>query len=267
LWAVAPLCAWAQSQFKYSRLEREDIARRLRHLPDKDEGDAGRRATLQRLFERAGCKGDDLTSQPVEGSDLANLICTLPATSDDLILVGAHFDAHPAGNGVIDNWTGAVLLPSLYQSLYAQPRNHTFVFIAFAAGASGHLGAKAYARSLSKEQAHRVRAFVCLESLGMTRTLAVNAGDGRYLLSLLKGAASAIMLPVDPLKPKQLGKTDAGAFANRKIPSLVIHSVSPYNFETRRGPGDSLEAVKPNEYFESYMLTAAFLAFADLKLK
>ncbi|MGA2533943.1 MAG: M28 family peptidase [Candidatus Aminicenantales bacterium] len=83
-----------------------------------------------------------------DGSPEPNIIATLPGLSDSTILVGAHFDYSPTGSplynpgisvlpfkgiGLIDNWSGALLLPVLYKSLGTRPREHTFIFIDFAA--------------------------------------------------------------------------------------------------------------------------------------
>ena len=63
-----------------------------------------------------------------------NVICTLKGSVPDegAIVVGGHFDLVEVGTGAVDDWSGAVLLPSLYQTLTAQPHRHDFVFVAFA---------------------------------------------------------------------------------------------------------------------------------------
>ena len=70
----------------------------------------------------------------MDGSKLPNLICVLPGRSQKVIIVGAHYD-HPeeGGDGVVDNWSGASLLPSLYRSVKFDPRQHSYIFIGFAA--------------------------------------------------------------------------------------------------------------------------------------
>jgi len=47
------------------------------------------------------------------------------------IVVGAHIDFSDSGRGVIENWTGASLLPSLFEALRQSPRKHKFVFVGF----------------------------------------------------------------------------------------------------------------------------------------
>jgi hypothetical protein len=63
-----------------------------------------REVTLKEMFAEAGCGDQHISEQPVKGSKLPNVICILPGSSDKVIIVGAHFDRAPEGDGVVDNW-------------------------------------------------------------------------------------------------------------------------------------------------------------------
>lgn len=77
---------------------------------------AERYKRLRALFEETGCV--NLQEQKVRGSKEPNLICAVDGSgaSPRTILVGAHFDCS-GGDGVVDNWTGSILLPSLAKFL------------------------------------------------------------------------------------------------------------------------------------------------------
>ena len=81
-----------------------------------------RRARLVELFQEAGCTDEMLSSPTVHGSKIPNLICTLPGESASIIVIGAHFDAVDKGHGIVDNWSGAALLPSIFEALKSKPR-------------------------------------------------------------------------------------------------------------------------------------------------
>ena len=68
------------------------------------------------------------------------MICALPGTSDKVIIVGAHFDHVPKGDGVADHWSGASLLPSLYEAIKKEPRRHSYIFIGFTDEEKGEVG-------------------------------------------------------------------------------------------------------------------------------
>jgi hypothetical protein len=81
------------------------------------------------MFAQAGCDGQHLSEQSVKGSDVPNVICVLPGSSDRVIIVGAHFGRELDSDGVVDNWSSASLLPSLYEALKEPPRAHTHIFV------------------------------------------------------------------------------------------------------------------------------------------
>jgi hypothetical protein len=101
------------------------IQDRLNSVPRKL---ADRVAKLESLFHDAGCADDRFFEQPVPHSKAPNLVCTLIGQTDSEIVVGGHLDSVEIGMGAIDDWSGAALLPSLYQSLKDKPRRHRFVF-------------------------------------------------------------------------------------------------------------------------------------------
>ena len=88
-----------------------------RGWPEFGGDDAKREETLKRLFSESGCNGEHLSEQPVKHARRPNLICTLPGATDSIIVVGAHYDHVERGSGVVDNWSGASLLPTLLKSL------------------------------------------------------------------------------------------------------------------------------------------------------
>jgi hypothetical protein len=104
----------AGETIRYSTLLNSVIERRLAAVRFTN---IDRERTLSDLFTEAGCSGDHLNEQPVKGSKVPNLICIMPGEMESVIVAGGHVDFVNEGQGVVDNWSGAALLPSLYQSL------------------------------------------------------------------------------------------------------------------------------------------------------
>jgi hypothetical protein len=119
------LSGLAAAQIKFELVTPDAIQARLK---DFSTNNNEREAILKRMFAQSGCKPDNLTEQSVKKKVPPNLICILPGKTDHVILVGAHTDHADVGDGVVDNWSGASLLPSLFYSLNANPRQHTFMF-------------------------------------------------------------------------------------------------------------------------------------------
>jgi hypothetical protein len=129
----------AAQRIEYFKVEPAVLEQRLLRVVDKNRE---REQTLHELFEDAGCKQEKLAEVPVKGSRTPNIICTLTGTEDARVIVGAHYDKVENGHGVVDNWSGASLLPSLFQGLNSQARRLTFVFIGFTDEEKGLVGSR-----------------------------------------------------------------------------------------------------------------------------
>lgn len=223
----------------------------------------GRKANLQRLFQEAGCRGERLAVQPVRGSLSPNVVCTLPGQTGSVIIVGAHYDKTLPGKGVVDNWTGASLLPTLFENLSARPRRHTFVFIGFTDEEKGLRGSRFYARQMSAEQTEKTRAMINLDTLGLNTTKVWESRADPGLAAALHRVARETNLPLEVMNVDQLGTSDSESFARRGIPSLTIHSVTLQTLPILHTACDNFAALRLDHYYESYRLINAYLEYLD----
>jgi putative aminopeptidase FrvX len=221
---------------------------------------AERKEILMRLFAEAGCP--DVVEQPVKGSREGNVICTLAGKTGATILVGAHFDK-VSGLGIVDNWSGASMLPSLYQSLAGRARNHTFVFVGFTDEEVGLRGSEGYLDQLDKDQRSRMRAMVNIDCVGMTGTKVWAHRADRRLLEKLATVASSLKLPLEGVNVGEVGDTDSLPFASRKIPVIDIHSITWQNFDRLHEGRDTMDWIKMDDYNDTYKLISVYLGYLD----
>src|SRR3954470_892897 len=151
---------------KYVLFQRDLIETRVKSF---SRNDTERERILKNMFVEAGC-GEHISEPAVGGVKQPDLVCVLPGQTERVIIVGAHFDHVDAGDGVVDNWSGASLLPSLMQSVSAEPRTHTIVFVAFTAEEQGLIGSKFFVKSLSADERANISAMVNLDTLGLSST-------------------------------------------------------------------------------------------------
>ena len=252
----------AADSFRYNPVSREVIETRLKKYKGNDQR---REATLKQLFAEVGCDEQNLSEQPVKGSKLPNVVCLLPGSSDKVIIVGAHFDHISEGDGVVDNWSGASLLPSLYQAVKIEPRKHTYIFIGFTDEEKGEIGSHFYARQMTKEQVSATDAMVNMDTLGLGPTeVWANQSDKR-LTGALVYIAKQLNAPVTGANVDQIGSTDSVQFSERKIPSITIHSLTQESWNARilHSSKDRLSAMRLDDYYQTYKLVAAYLVFLD----
>jgi hypothetical protein len=224
-----------------------------------------REPAVRRLFEDAGCNGGKLAEQPVKHLNAPNLICTLAGTTERVIVVGAHFDLVENGHGVVDNWTGASLLPSLYQGMADAPQRHTFRFVAFSGEEIGLVGSRAYVKQLGKTRG-AVSAMVNMDTLGLAETEVWMSHADPRLVRLMDIAAAATNLPVSSVNVDGLGSTDSESFREKRIPSITIHSLTLDTLRILHTRYDRIENVHGDEYYRTYRLVLAYLAVLDQDL-
>src|SRR5438128_975856 len=82
-----------QTNFQFVTVEKEVILQRIRDVPGKNPE---RQQKVRALFAEAGC-GDLITEQKVKHYDSSNVLCRLPGETEEVILVGAHFDKAASG--------------------------------------------------------------------------------------------------------------------------------------------------------------------------
>src|SRR5207249_1809886 len=261
---VLLLHAWIATAetVRFNLVSREAVEARLR----KYAGDNKQReSTLKQMFTEAGCDGQHISEQPVKGSKLPNVICLLPGSSDKVIIIGAHFDRVPEGDGVVDNWSGASLLPSLYEAVKNEPRKHTYVFIGFTDEEQGEVGSRFYVRQMTNEQVAATDAMVNMDTLGLAPTEIWASHSDKRLISAIMALAKQLNIPVTGVNVDQIGSTDAEQFSERKIPRITIHSLTQETWNARilHTSKDKLSAIRPDDYYQTYRLLAAYVAFLD----
>lgn len=252
------------SQIVFQPLAPETIQARLtavpHHLPD-------RVAKLESIFREAGCEGDRFREEPVKHSKAPNLICTLPGATDSEIVVGGHLDSIEDGMGAVDDWSGAVLLPSLYESLKSSPRRHRFLFVAFAGEESGLKGSHQFVKQLDPEETRRIRAMINLECLGLGEPEVWQSRADKQLLNAYVQVTNLLHISSRGMNVDAVGDDDFHSFLDAKIPVLTIHSLTRQTLPILHSPADKVSAIKPEDYFTAYRLAASYLAYLDTSLE
>jgi Zn-dependent M28 family amino/carboxypeptidase len=238
------------------------------HLEAFSTNNGEREGLIRTYLSDAGCSPANLSEQALDRKLPPNVICVLPGETSEVILVGAHTDhVDSAGDGVVDNWTGAVLLPALLYGLRASRRHHTFVFVGFTAEEKGLVGSQYYADHLTAAERTRIDAMVNFDSLGLGPTEVWSSHADTSLVDALQRVAAADKLPLSAMNPENGARADSESFAHHHIASITVHSVTASTWSVLHSPRDKLEAIKFDNYYDSYRLIADYLAYLDRTLK
>jgi Peptidase family M28 len=227
-----------------------------------------RETIIRKWFAESGCVKPNLSEESVRPALPPNVICVMPGETHEVIVVGAHTDKVPsAGDGIVDNWSGASLLPSLLFSLGTQKRHHTFVLVGFTGEERGLIGSEYYVDHLSQNERAHIEAMVNMDSLGLTPTKVWASHADKALLDALDSVAAASKLPVSTMNVDNLGTTDSESFASYQIPRITLHSVTPQKMHILHSADDELSVIRMDDYYDSYHLIAEYLAYLDGVLK
>jgi hypothetical protein len=256
------LAAVASAQSLEFKTLKEGVLQERLRLADPKNPERYKR--LKDLFAQSGCEGDSFREQKVGGSKEPNMICRLAGSGERprKIIVGAHFDS-VGGDGIIDNWSGAVLLPTLFEFEGGAPRRHTFEFVGFAAKEKGLLGSRAYLKSMSKEERGQIAAVIVMDSLGLTSTKCWVNGSTKELVDTAARVAGAMKLDFRGVNVDRVGTTDSQPFKEAHIPVLCLHSVTQETWPVINGSRDVWSAVSWSDYYDTHRFVSALLRYFD----
>lgn len=264
LLAMAMAMAAGAQPLQFEVLKESVLEERLRMAHPKN---AERYARLKGLFAESGCRGELLREQAVQSSREPNIVCTVAGTEEPRrkIIVGAHFDSI-GGDGIIDNWSGAVLLPSLFEFLKSGQRRHTFEFVAFAGEEKGLLGSRTFLNSMDRKDRERIAAVVTMDSLGLTPLKCWVKGSDRELINAGALLAASMRLEFTGVDVQKGATTDSEPFHDARIPVLSLHSVTPEKMKIINGKKDVWAAVSWKDYYDTHRFISALLVYLDRNL-
>jgi Zn-dependent M28 family amino/carboxypeptidase len=177
--------------------------------------------------------------------------------------VGAHFDKVDDGHGVVDNWSGAALLPSIYQALHVAKRRHTIIFIGFSAEEQGLIGSKNYVEHLTKQEKSNIHGMIAIDSLGLGSTEVWARHSDRKLIGLLIAVSKSLHFPVSGMDVDYVGDTDSSPFRDQGIPTITFHSITSENWAILHSNKDAYVAIDQSAYVESCHLITDYIAYLD----
>lgn len=221
-----------------------------------------RQHLIEHLFSEVGCQA---STQPIDKKS-ANVICDLPGETSAKVVVGAHFDFVDAGRGIVDDWSGASMLVSLYQTLKSESLKHSYEFVAFAGEERGLLGSTRYVNELETRPNATPQAFVNLECLGLTPPKVWLTRSTPMLVQRLSKVAIAMHIPLQGVNLDKVGDDDTHPFLSKKIPVISIHSVTQQTWRILHSPMDNATAISSTDYYDAYRLVAFYLRYLDISL-
>jgi hypothetical protein len=129
----------------------------------------------------------------------ANIIAVKEGASAKRLIVGAHYDSAPIGQGYVDNATGIGLLLEVAARVKPQVTPYTIVFVAFGAEERGLSGSRYYARTMSSLERRATMGMIDLDAVAGGAKLLVTSrpGEPTWLRDDALAAAEDLGVPLE----------------------------------------------------------------------
>ena len=204
-----------------------------------------------KLFEKMGAAPSEITIEQFK--KIKNLVVRIQGSSEETIVIGAHYDKTPFGCGAIDNWSGVVIMAHIYRSLRTASLNKTLLFVAFDREERGLLGSKAMVKRIRKDEIGNYCAMINLDSFGLGQPQVLENISSEKLTAQAAKIAKLLKMPYSSAELR-LGSSDSASFLKRKIPAVAIHGLAGDPSKVLHTRNDKEEIVKPVSVYLGYRL-------------
>jgi len=107
---------------------------------------------------------------------------------------------------------------------------------------------------------------VCIDTLGLGPARVWVSRSDKELVGAFAVMANAMKIPASRVDVDGVGYSDEESFIPKKIPVIVIHSITQGTLRTLHTRDDNYRALKFDDYYASYRLLSAYLTFLDQNL-
>jgi len=180
-------------------------------------------------FRRSGWVDDETEAM----FDSANVSAVKQGESEQVIVVGAHYDSSDEGLGADDNASGVGVLLELAEELADVPTPYTIHFVAFGAEEAGLLGSQAHVLKLDADEIANTIGMVNLDSIIAGDITYVYGNEGKPALrDWVLNWANANGFPLETIRDVNLrdedgyGTADTDSFEGAGIPFAYFESTN-----------------------------------------
>lgn len=217
---------------------------------------------VKKLFIAAGAKPEDIKVEEFKKGKVSNLVVMKKGTTDETIIVGAHYDRTDDGCGVVDNWTGIVVLANIYRSMAPSTTKKTYKFVAFDAEEKGLVGSEQMVKAMTEDERNNTCSMVNLDSFGQALPMALRSVASSKLLKLAREVGKENDMNFVDVEIEG-ASADSRSFIKKKIPAITFSGLGRGWRHVLHTSGDNVSAVNMDSVYIGYRFSLIFLAKLD----
>jgi Zn-dependent M28 family amino/carboxypeptidase len=236
---------------------KNEIAADVKTAPCRN---ADRLEAVRALFKKMGAADDDIAVEKY--GSLSNLVVTRKGSTDDTVIVGAHYDKVSDGCRAIDNWTGITIIAHLFRTMKSTATNKTFKFVAFDGEESGLLGSAAMAKAIPKEKRSGFCSMINFDSFGFTYPRTFSEASTSKLIAAAKKLSADLKIPFAAVSIAN-ADADSSSFLSHGIPAVTLDGLDDNWRNYLHSSKDKVENINIDSVFVGYNYALRFLATVD----
>lgn len=218
--------------------------------------------SVKTLFKKMGAKDSEMKVEKIK--DVENLVVVLKGKTDEKVIIGAHYDKALVGCGVLDNWTGIVVMANVYRTMREAETEKTYVFVAFGKEETGLVGSREMARAIPREKRGEYCAMVNFDSLGHNYPRIMTNISDEKLTDLAKETADETKLPFTKA-PLANANSDSDSFRRNGIPAITIHGMNGDWKGFLHSSNDKIENVNMKAVYVAYRYGLNYIVKFDTR--
>ncbi|HEY2847527.1 MAG TPA: M20/M25/M40 family metallo-hydrolase [Pyrinomonadaceae bacterium] len=182
-----------------------------------------RLAAVKELFKKHGAADADIHVEKYKDTD--DVVLTKAGKSAETIVIGAHYDKVKDGCGILDNWSGVVIVASLYEQLSKVETQKTIKFVAFGNEEIGLKGSDAMVKAIPKAERGNYCGIVNLDSFGLGYIVILENASSSKMIKVATDLGTELKVPVSPINVPG-ADADSSSFKNNGIPGITLSALS-----------------------------------------
>ena len=214
---------------------------------------------VRRLFKDAGATDEEIQIEKFDKDKISNVVVRKKGTTDETVVIGAHYDRTNMGCGAVDNWTGVAIVSHIYKTLRPLVTKKSYVFVAFDREEDGLQGSRQMAKAMEKPAIDQTCAMVNFDSFGMAPPMALKNASSSKLIKLatdLGNESKFKFLAIDI----EGANSDSTSFRDRKIPSITLSGLANKWEQILHTADDKINKVNMDSVYMGYRFGVVYLA-------
>jgi Zn-dependent M28 family amino/carboxypeptidase len=214
---------------------------------------------VKKLFVQMGAKEDEIALEKFNKDRIINVVLKKKGKSEEIIIIGAHYDKTDLGCGAIDNWTGISVVAHLYKTMHQLETEKSYVFVAFDQEEKGLFGSEEMAKAIPKESRSQYCAMINIDSFGFTAPFSMQNTSSPKMVSIAKTLAEENKIKfVDA--PIENADADSSSFKSRRIPSITFSGLDNKWQTYLHSNNDKFEKINMGSVYLGYRFVLAFIS-------